>query len=162
MLSANALPASLYVVLGAEGRGSGRAVQWLWQILARIPQPSWSSFLAAIHGGKVLVSKTVLQGLKGVSSYVTPFGALCSTLATRIYKAVIKYVNFSCHVQQLCSATVLKWCQNMVHDAVPSNSGGFTAPVPVPVPLLPYALNSTSFNCVWNCSGDLNLGFFLS
>jgi hypothetical protein len=48
-----------------QGRRSKRTVRWPRQILATIPRPSWSSFLAVIYSGIVLVSETVLQGLKG-------------------------------------------------------------------------------------------------
>jgi hypothetical protein len=46
-------------------------------------------------------------------------------------KAVIKYVDFSRRVQQLCSATVRKWRRNTAHDVFSSNLGGFATPAPV-------------------------------
>lgn len=59
------LPLSLGGRWVVQGRRSKRTVRWPRQILATIPRPSWSSFLAVIYSGIVLVSETVLQGLKG-------------------------------------------------------------------------------------------------
>jgi hypothetical protein len=77
----------------------------------------------------------------------------------RPFKAVIKYVNFTWHVQQMCSPTFSNWHRKMAHDVAPSIVGGFTAPALVPIPLLRSAPASTSFNCVWNSHG-LNIGFY--
>jgi hypothetical protein len=48
---------------------------------------------------------------------------------------VIKYVDFSWRVQQLCCASVSNWSRNTAHDVVPSILSGFATPAPVPVPL---------------------------
>jgi hypothetical protein len=37
-------------------------------------------------------------------------------------------VDFSRHIQQLCSARVSNWRRNTAHDVVPSNLGGSAAP----------------------------------
>lgn len=44
-------------------------------------------------------------------------------------RAAIKYVSLSLGVQQLCSATVLDWHRNMVHDVDLSNLDSFAMPV---------------------------------
>jgi hypothetical protein len=49
----------------------------------------------------------------------------------RLCTVVIKYLDFSWLVQQLCSATFPNWRQNTAHDAVSPNFSEFAAPAPV-------------------------------
>jgi hypothetical protein len=75
-------------------------------------------------------------------------------------KAVVKYVDFSRRIQQLCSAAVSNWRRNTAHYVVPSNFGGFAMPAPVPVPLPRSSLALDFFQlCLKLASGGLNLGF---
>jgi hypothetical protein len=59
-------------------------------------------------------------------------------------------VAFSRCVQQLCSAVVSNWPQNMAHNVVLWNLGGFAMPVLVPLPPPLSARASTYLNCVKN------------
>jgi hypothetical protein len=92
-----------------------------------------------------------------VSSHVAPFGTPCNTSVAQ----PCKYVDFSRHIQQLCSTMIWNCHQNTAHDVVSSNLSVFTAPAQVPVPLLSSTQASTSFNCIWNSRRVASISAFV-